>query len=384
MYFASQNIKCGPKTAIMAIIWGIIGGLSITIGQWNITFLVSHTLITHPANPTAGYHRLWAHRSFQACTALRVLLAVVGAAQNQWSIMWWVKHHRAHHNYTDTDRDPYNAKRGLLFSHIGWLLGYNEAAWGPVDVSDLEDDPVVVWQRLFYYPLLIVVGFLLPAAVAHYGWNDWKGGMLYGGLFRIIISQQITFSINSVSHASWAGTQPYSANTTARNVPFLAILTLGEANHNFHHAFPMDYRNGIEWYEPDISRWIIWVWEKLGLASNLKTARFFDIKRARLCQESGVNQRLDYTKCNIQGFLQLPQISWKQYVSQCNRGHCLVSIGGVVYDVIQFMDGHPGGRDLIQQAIGKDATDLYHQRHVHSGHAEAALQALQVFLIEST
>ncbi|KAJ5653743.1 hypothetical protein N7490_000746 [Penicillium lividum] len=359
MYLLSKNIESRPQTVIMAITWGIMGGFSITI----------------------GYHRLWAHRSFQACTALRIFLAAIGAAQNQWSIMWWVKHHRAHHRYTDTDQDPYNANRGVLFSHMGWLIGKNEASWGPVDLSDLKDDPVVIWQRLLYYPLLIVVGFLLPGAVAHYGWHDWKGGMLYGGLFRIIITQQITFLINSVAHAPWAGTQPYSAKTTARNIPLLAIFTLGEANHNFHHEFPTDYRNGIEWHEPDISRWVIWLWGKLGLASNLKTARFADIERARLYQKNGVNECLNYTKNNIQRALQLPEISWQQYVTQCSLGHCLVSISEVVYDVTEFRHDHPGGRDIIQQAIGKDATDLYSEHHIHSEQAETILQALRAFTL---
>lgn len=328
------------------------------------------------ANPTTGYHRLWSHRSFQACTGIKVLLAVLGAAQNQWSIIWWVRHHRAHHQYTDTDQDPYNAKRGLLFSHIGWLLGLNQAAWGPVDVSDLENDPVVVWQQRLYYPIVVLVGFVLPAAVAHYGWNDWNGGMLYGGLIRIIVVQQVTFLNNSVAHAPWAGSQPYGTGSTARNVSLLAIFTLGEGNHNFHHTFPIDYRNGIEWYEPDFSRWLIWLWGKLGLASELKTVSPLEIELARH------RQHPDHTE-DVQRLSHLPQMTWEKYISQANRGHRLVAIDGVVHDVTDYMDDHPGGCDLIQGAIGKDATALYHGHHPHSLHAEAILGNLRVSLIGS-
>ncbi|KAJ5389873.1 uncharacterized protein N7496_000941 [Penicillium cataractarum] len=341
----------------MTIGHAIVGGFSITI----------------------GYHRLWSHRSFQACIGIRILLAAFGAGEVQWPILWWVKHHRAHHTYTDTDQDPSNAKRGLLFSHIGWLLGLNEAAWGPADVSDLEDDPVVIWQQRLYYPILVVVGFLLPTTVAYYGWNDWKGGLLYGGLTRVVVTQQITFLNNSVAHASWAGSQPYSTKTTARNVRFLSFLNLGEGNHNFHHTFPVDYRSGVEWREPNVSRWVIWLWGKLGLAFDLKTVSPREIERARLIQKrGGIYQRLYYNEHNTQSLSQLPRITWDEYRSRSKCGNLLVSIGGAVYDVAGFMDEHPGGRDLIQKFIGKDATESYYGHHLHSPDAEGILERLCV------
>ncbi|KAJ6044920.1 hypothetical protein N7499_007425 [Penicillium canescens] len=338
----------------MTITSAILGGLGITI----------------------GYHRLWAHRSFQACTAVKILLAVAGAAQSQWPILWWVRHHRAHHKYVDTDRDPYNANRGLWFTHIGWLLGKNEAAWGRVDVSDLEIDPVVIWQKRLYYPIVVVVGILLPTAVAHYGWNDWKGGMIYGGLGRIALSHHVTFMINSVAHASWAGSQPYSATTTARNVPLLALVSFGEGNHNFHHTFPTDYRNGIKWHEPDLSRLVIWTWAKLGLVSDLKTVSPLEIELAG--QRQHVRRTEDGEKLT-----QLPRMIWHEYIKQVNRGRCWVSIDGMVYDVTDYMNDHPGGRDLIEGVIGKDATALYYGHHSHSPHAAAVLEDLRISLIRS-
>lgn len=331
---------------------------------------------------TVGYHRLWAHRSFSACLGIRIVLAVIGAAQNQWPILWWVKHHRAHHKYTDTDQDPYNAKRGLLFSHVGWLLGLNEKAWGPVDLSDLKNDPVVIWQDRMYWPILITVGILLPGAVAHCGWNDWKGGMLYAGLTRIIMTQHITFLINSVAHAPWVGTQPYSISTTARNIPLLAILTLGEANHNFHHAFPTDYRNGVSWNEPDFSRWIIWLWGRIGWAKDLKTASPFEIKQARLNQQKAKNQGQNGKSETIQALSKLPPMSWEDFERRSGDMHHLTCINGVVYDVADFMDTHPGGRDLIEQSLGKDATELYHGSHLHSPYADNVLKDLQVGILE--
>ena len=48
------------------------------------------------------------------------------------------------------------------------------------------------------------------------------------------------------------------------------LLTLGEGYHNFHHEFPMDYRNGYKWYQLDPTKWFIWLCATVGLATHLK------------------------------------------------------------------------------------------------------------------
>ena len=57
---------------------------------------------------TGGYHRLWAHRSYRAHWALRVYYMILGCIANQGSIYHWVRDHRIHHKYSETDSDPHN------------------------------------------------------------------------------------------------------------------------------------------------------------------------------------------------------------------------------------------------------------------------------------
>ncbi|KAI5638870.1 acyl-CoA desaturase 2 [Phthorimaea operculella] len=100
---------------------------------------------------TAGAHRLWAHRSYKARWPLRVFLALLQTMAFQNHIYEWVRDHRVHHKFTETDADPHNAKRGFFFSHMGWLMVRKHKAvfekGANVDMSDLEKDPIVMFQK---------------------------------------------------------------------------------------------------------------------------------------------------------------------------------------------------------------------------------------------
>lgn len=100
---------------------------------------------------TAGAHRLWAHKTYKAKLPLRILLMILQTFAFQNCIHEWVRDHRVHHKFTDTDADPHNAKRGLFFSHVGWLMVKKhpdvKEKGKSIDMSDIEADPVVMWQK---------------------------------------------------------------------------------------------------------------------------------------------------------------------------------------------------------------------------------------------
>lgn len=100
---------------------------------------------------TAGAHRLWAHRTYAAKLPLRILLMIMQTTALQNHIYEWTRDHRVHHKFTETDADPHNAKRGFFFSHVGWLMVRKHKdvfiKGKTVDLSDLEADPVVMFQK---------------------------------------------------------------------------------------------------------------------------------------------------------------------------------------------------------------------------------------------
>jgi len=230
---------------------------------------------------TAGYHRLWSHKAYKAHPLLRVIFALGGACALQNDILTWASGHRRHHQFVDNnDHDPYSASRGFWFSHIGWILrNYKSGAEDYSNVKDLMKDPIVVWQKKHYLTLLLVMNIGLPAflGLVH---GDIIAGLLLGGLLRLVLSQHVTYLINSIAHM-W-GQQPYSENNSARDNPILAFFTYGEGYHNYHHTFQWDYRNGIQWWHFDPTKWMISLLSFAGLTRELKRCNPAEIEKARL------------------------------------------------------------------------------------------------------
>ncbi|XP_026296167.1 acyl-CoA Delta(11) desaturase isoform X2 [Apis mellifera] len=123
---------------------------------------------------TAGAHRLWSHRAYKAKWPLRFLLMLLQTLSHQNHIYEWVRDHRVHHKFTDTDADPHNAHRGFFFSHIGWLLVRKHSdvikKGATVDMSDLEKDPIVVFQRRNIGP---TENLIVSMLVCGEGWHNY-------------------------------------------------------------------------------------------------------------------------------------------------------------------------------------------------------------------
>lgn len=230
---------------------------------------------------TCGYHRLFAHATYEAHPLLKLAYLLIGAMALQSSALNWSAAHRVHHRHIDDlERDPYCARRGFWFSHIGWML--RKYPSGEPDFScvrDLQRDPLVMWQHRYYLPLALTMNLGLPILL---GWacGDILGTFLLAGVLRLVLSHHATFFINSLAHM-W-GARPYTDDNTARDNWIVALLTYGEGYHNFHHLHPHDYRNGARWWQWDPSKWFIYVAQWFGLARKLKRVPWFKIQRDRL------------------------------------------------------------------------------------------------------
>ena len=231
---------------------------------------------------TVGYHRLWSHRTYKSHWSLRLVCALGGAFALQNSALHWSSDHRIHHKHVDkNDVDPYSAKQGFWFSHIGWMLrDYQpERDNAYENVRDLQKDKIVMWQHKNYLLLTILMNFGVPILFGLYT-GDIISSLILLGFLRLVLSHHTTFFINSLAHI-W-GKQTYTDKNTARDNGFLAFLTFGEGYHNYHHIFENDYRNGIRWYQFDPSKWLIKLCSYINITSNLRVVPEDKIEKAKL------------------------------------------------------------------------------------------------------
>ena len=228
---------------------------------------------------TVGYHRHFTHGAFKTGPVARTVLAVCGSLALEGAVTDWVADHRKHHAFSDQPGDPHSPWRfgtdtravakGLWFAHMGWLIRSN-----PTDVQryapDLLRDPITgrLSQR---FPWFVLATLALPALLGGLLTWSWQGALsafFWAGLVRIALVHQVTWSINSVCHV-W-GKRPFRTRDLSGNVAWLAVPSLGESWHNYHHADPTAARHGVLRRQIDPSAVSIRTMERLGWAHDVR------------------------------------------------------------------------------------------------------------------
>lgn len=259
---------------------------------WQIWLMAAVFYSMTASSITGGYHRYFAHRTYQARTWLKWYWALFGAMAFQNSIWVWARDHRVHHRFVDTDQDPYSINKGFFYAHFGWMLITEEQT---VDLQpygrDLERDPVVMFQHKHYVLIASLMCFALPTLLGYF-MGSWLGGLAVGGFARVVLLHHMTFFINSWCH--YFGRQTYTDQNTAKDSFIMAVATFGEGYHNFHHIFANDYRNGVRWYHWDPTKWMIQFFKMVGGAYDLRVTPWSDIIRMQLqMDEKRLKTRLE-------------------------------------------------------------------------------------------
>ena len=262
-----------PLLALVFAGWIAWGGAL----RWHDLVVLAVTYTVTGLGISLGYHRLFTHRSFKTTRPVRVVLAVLGSAAVEGSVIEWVSTHRKHHRFSDQPGDPHSPKaghgegrletlRGLVHAHVGWMFRGKDMASPARYAKDLlADRDLRFVSRTF--PLWVVAGLALPFGLGVALTGSVVGGLtglLWGGAVRIFLLHHATFSINSLCHSF--GRRPFETGDESRNLNWLAPLTFGEAWHNGHHAFPTSARHGLRRRQLDPTAALIGLLEKAGLA----------------------------------------------------------------------------------------------------------------------
>ncbi|KAE9544446.1 hypothetical protein AGLY_001625 [Aphis glycines] len=270
------------------ILWGIVlffvaGHLSAIYGLYlaftstklPTTLFGLSSWIMSGLGVTAGLHRLWSHKSYKAKWPLRFILMLMSTMAFEVNHIYeWCMDHRIHHKYTDTNSDPHNAKRGFFFSHVGWLVVRRHPDYYDkclkIDMSDLKKDSIVMFQKTFYVPLLLLICFFLPTIIPVYFWNETYVNAFFTTMLRYIFTLNMTWLVNSAAHI-W-GQRPYDASINPSENLSVSLGALGEGWHNYHHVFPWDYKAAeLGNYRANLTTAFIDFFSLIGWAYDMKT-----------------------------------------------------------------------------------------------------------------
>lgn len=228
--------------------------------HWLSFILIGH-FITIGLGGSVGYHRLLAHRSFNAPNFVKRLLATCGALALQGGPLSWSSAHRTHHAKTDQYGDPHSSAKGRWWSHIAWAIykGPNGFRYKDFDksVHDLSSDPYMVFLEKYALHISIVL-FVLVGAF----WGLAEALWLFP--LRVVIGWHTTFFVNSFAHDPKLAK---AGETSSLNVFWVSCLTYGDGWHRNHHTKPGNPNFSRKWWQIDLGFWMIKIMTMLGLAS---------------------------------------------------------------------------------------------------------------------
>ncbi|KAH6947082.1 hypothetical protein HPB50_017044 [Hyalomma asiaticum] len=298
-----------PKQEPMEIIWMnvfkilvihvmALYGLYVAVfhAKWMTLHFTIFYVVCSGLSVTAGAHRLWSHRSYKAKLPLRIILMLFNCMAGQNDIYDWVRDHRVHHKYSETDADPHNVNRGFFFAHVGWLMCRKHPEvtrkGKAIDCSDVANDPVVKFQTRYHIPMTILFCFIVPTVVPHRLWGESRWNAFFvAAILRWVFQLNSTWLVNSAAHI-W-GQKPYDKNISPAENFIVSFLAIGEGFHNYHHTFPWDYSTSELGWKLNISTMFIDLMAKIGWAYDLRkpTREMIDQRVARTGDGSHPSQR---------------------------------------------------------------------------------------------
>jgi len=239
---------------------------------------------------TGGFHRYFSHRSFRTSRAFQFILAYLGSTAAQKGPIWWASHHRHHHRYSDTEEDIHPPRiYGVWWAHMGWVVSpqYLNTRYELVkdllkfpELRLLEKYNVIAPLSLAFF--VLILGYVCEAYFPGLNTTMWQM-FIWGFCISTTLLYHGTFSINSLAHL--IGKARFKTGDDSRNSFILALITMGEGWHNNHHRYPGSERQGMYWWEIDMSHYVIKFLSWLGLVwdVNLHPERIYkEAEEARI------------------------------------------------------------------------------------------------------
>lgn len=225
---------------------------------------------------SAGYHRYFAHRSYQTGRVFQFLLALLGSLSHQKGPLWWAANHRYHHAHADRVNDIHSpGQHGFWWAHCGWIfsMAYRRADERLVSTFTRYRE-LQLLDRFYAVPpltaaaVMFFIGFALQRINPELQTSGLQ--MLAWGFFiSTVLVHHAIYSVNSLGHLF--GSRRFESLDQSRNNIILALLTFGDGWHNNHHFYQRSARHGFYWWEVDLTLYILKALSYLGIVWDLHT-----------------------------------------------------------------------------------------------------------------
>jgi fatty-acid desaturase len=258
-----KSIWIGAMTLIAVI------GCPVFITPGAVLVFAVSLVTTLCLGHSLGMHRRLIHRSYDCPLWLERLFVYLGTLAGMAGPFGMIRQHDIRDWAQRQPRcHPYLAHRTSMLRDGYWQLHCELKLDQP---PRLRIERRVAEDRFYAFIERTWMLQQVPWAVLFFvvGGVPW---VIWGIAARICVSVTGHWLIGYFAHnkgpRSWyiegAGVQGF-------NVPYCGLVTMGEAWHNNHHAFPASARLGLKPGEADPGWWVLCALQRLGLVWNLKT-----------------------------------------------------------------------------------------------------------------
>lgn len=259
------------KVAFLGVmLTGTIWAILFEFSWLGVTVFVVKTFIVLLFGHSVGMHRLLIHRSFQSPKWLERILVHFGVLVGLGGPMTMIRTHDMRDwAQRQPNCHPFFAHRRFFLIDAYWQLFCSITLKSAPTIrleKEVAEDP---WHQVMEQSYLWAQ---LPWFLLFWSW----GGLsmaLWGVCAQVIASVFGHWLIGYFAH----GEEPdhwrvEGAGVQGQNVPFVALLTMGECWHNNHHAFPGSARIGLEPDQWDPGWWVLKGLAEIGLVWNIRLA----------------------------------------------------------------------------------------------------------------
>lgn len=244
----------------------VIGGW-YTFSLTTFTVFVVTTSLSLCLGHSLGMHRRLIHKSYQCPLWLEYFFVHLGVIVGLAGPIGMIKTHDMR-DWAQRQKHchDYFGHQQPMWKDFFWQIFYDIRLKHPPTFNiepSVQNDSVYRWMEKAWMLQQLPLALLL----------FWMGGLtwvVWGVCVRVSVSVIGHWLIGYYAHnhgeRHWHVNQ---AHVQGHNVPFAALLTMGESYHNNHHAFPGSANLALEKGQVDVGWWVLKMLAKIGLVWNL-------------------------------------------------------------------------------------------------------------------